>query len=115
MRLRSRARGCSAIAQHSRSKRSRAGIATCTDSAPRRRWLVRGTTSKVAHQRNHLDLQLGPRRLSGGPARGHPLPVPSHQTPIGSLHLTGSASRRAMPLGSWMSRQSRVGPMNSKV
>ena len=62
-----------------------------------------------------LDLQLGPRRLSGGPTRGHPFPVPSLQTPIGSLPLTGSASRRAMPLGSWMSRQSRVGPMNSKV
>ena len=60
-------------------------------------------------------LQLGHRRLPGGPARGHPFPVPSLQTPIGSLPLTGSASRRAMPLGSWMSRQSRVGPMNSKV
>lgn len=42
-------------------------------------------------------------------------PVQILQTPIGSLPLTGSASRRAMPLGSWMSRQSRVGPMNSKV
>lgn len=62
-----------------------------------------------------LPLQLGHRRLSGGPARRHPFPVPSLQIPIGSLPLTGSASRRAMPLGSWMSRQSRVGPMNSKV
>ena len=56
-----------------------------------------------------LDRQLGHRRLSGGPARGHPFPMPSLQTPIGSLPLTGSASRRAMPLGSWMSKQSREG------
>ena len=62
-----------------------------------------------------LDLQLGHRRLGGGSALAYPFPVPSLQTPIGSLPLTGSASKRAMPLGSWMSRQSRVGPMNSKV
>ncbi len=54
------------------------------------------------------DLQLGHRRLPGGPAGGHPFPVPTLQTPIGSLPLTGSASRQAIPLGSWMSRQSRV-------
>ena len=62
-----------------------------------------------------LDLQLAHRRLSGGPSRGHPFPGSYLQTPIGSLPLTGSASRRAMPLGSWMSRQSRLGPMNSMV
>ena len=55
------------------------------------------------------DLQLGHRRLSDGPARGGPFPVPSLQAPIGSLPFTGSASRRAIPLGSWMSRQSRLG------
>ena len=55
------------------------------------------------------DLQLRHRRLPGGPAGGHPFPVPILQTPIGSLPLTGSASRRAIPLGSWMFRQTRVG------
>lgn len=37
------------------------------------------------------------------------------QIPIGSLSFTGSASRRAIPLGSWLSRPSRIGPMNSMV
>ena len=54
------------------------------------------------------DLQLGHRRLPGGPAGGHPSLVPILQTPIGSLPLTVSANRRAIPLGTWMSRQSRV-------
>ena len=36
-------------------------------------------------------------------------------TPTGSWAFTGSASSRAIPVGSLMSRHSKVGPMNSSV